>query len=56
MPFRSRARVKGSVVLMRANIYNLFIHNYIRSLVNSILRSMLMVWAMTEPASYCLCV
>ena len=36
MSLRSRSHVKASVVLTRAD--HLFIHNYIRSLLNNILR------------------
>ena len=36
MSLRSRSHVKASMVLTRAD--NLFIHNYIRSLLNNILR------------------
>ena len=36
---RIRSHVKASMVLMRAD--NLFIHNYIRSLLNNILRPIL---------------
>ena len=39
MSLRSRSRVKASVVLTRAD--HLFIHNYIRSLLNIILRPIL---------------
>ena len=42
MSLRSYSQVKASVVLMRAD--HLFIHNYIRSLLNIILRPILMVW------------
>ena len=45
---RSRSRVKASVVLTRAD--HLFKHNYIRSLLNNILRSILMVRTGVEPA------
>ena len=38
MPLRSRSRVKASMVLTRAD--HLFIHNYVRSLLNNILRPM----------------
>ena len=51
---RSRSRVKASTVLNRADY--LFIHNYIRSLLNIILRPILIVRTRLEPASYCLCV
>ena len=34
--------VKASIVLMRAG--HLFIHNYIRSLLNIILRYILLIW------------
>ena len=37
MSIRSRSHVKASVVLTRAD--HLFIHNYIRSLLNNILRN-----------------
>ena len=47
MPLRGRSRG-----FMRAN--HLFIHNYIRSFLNIILRSILMVLTMLELASYCL--
>ena len=53
MSFRSRSHVKASMDLMRDD--NLFIHNYIRSLLNIILRSILMVRTGLEFASYCLC-
>ena len=52
MSLRSRSRVKASVVLTRAD--HLYIHNYIRSLLNSILRPILMVLTRLEPMSYCL--
>ena len=39
MSLRSRSRVKASVVLTRAD--HLCIHNYIRSLLNNILRPIL---------------
>ena len=54
MFLRSRYHVKASMVLTRAD--HLFIHNYIRSLINIILRSILMDLTGLEPASYCLCV
>ena len=46
MSLRSRSRVKASVVLTRAD--HLLIHNYIRSLLNNILRPILMVRAEFE--------
>ena len=47
--------VKASMVLTRADY--LFIHNYIRSLLNIIVRPILMVRrTRLEPASYCMCV
>ena len=49
---RSRSHVKASMVLTRAD--NLFIHNYIISLLNIILRPILIVRTGHEPASYCL--
>ena len=48
MSLRSRSHVKESVILTRAD--HLFIHNYIRSLLNNILRSILMVRTGLEPA------
>ena len=39
MSFQSRSHVKASMVIMRAD--HLFIHNYIRSLLNNILRPIL---------------
>ena len=39
MSLRSRSHVKASMVLTRAD--HLFIHNYIRSLLNNILRPIL---------------
>ena len=51
--FRSRSRIKASVVLMRADY--LCIHNYIRSLILTILRPILMVRTRLESASYCFC-
>ena len=41
MSLRSRSHVKASMVLTRAD--HLFIHNYIRSLLNNILTPILMV-------------
>ena len=49
MSLRSRSHVKASMVLTRAD--HLFIHNYIRSLLNIILRPILMVRTRLEPAS-----
>ena len=58
MSLRSRSIVKAFMVLTRAD--HLFIHNYIRSLLNNILRPILqnelMVLTRVEPVSYCLCV
>ena len=47
MSLRSRSHVKASMVLTRAG--HLFIHNYIRSLLNIILKPILMVWTRFEP-------
>ena len=47
---RSRSHVKASVVLTRAD--HLFIHNYIISLLNIILISIVMVLRWHEPVSY----
>ena len=47
MAIRSRSHVTAYMVLMNAD--HLFIHNYIRSLLDIILTGL-------EPASYCLCV
>ena len=49
---RSRSHVNASMVLTD----HLFIHNYIRLLLNIILRSNLIVRMGLEPMSYCLCV
>ena len=46
---RSRSHVKASIVLTRAD--HLCIHNYIRSLLNNSVRTMLMVRTRLEPAS-----
>ena len=54
MSIRSRYHVKASIVLTRAD--NVLIHNYIRSLLNIMLRPILMVRTRLEPSSYCLCV
>ena len=50
MSLRSRSRVKASMVLTKAD--HLFIHNYIRSLLNIILRPILMVQARLELATW----
>ena len=50
MSLRSRSRVKASMVLKRAD--NLCIHNYIRSLLNIIVRPILIVLTGLEPVSY----
>ena len=52
---RIRSHVKASMVLTRAD--HLFTHNYIRSLINIILRHIIMFWVGFEPssiASYCI--
>ena len=49
MSLRSRSHVNASVVLTRAD--HLFIHNYRKSLLNIILRPILMVRSL-EPVSY----
>ena len=54
MSLRSRYRVKAYMILMRAD--HLFTHNYIRSLLNIILRPILMRRTVLELATYCLCV
>ena len=54
MSLRSRSHVKAYMVLTRA--VHLFIHNYIRSLLNIILRPIVIVRTKVEPVSYCLCV
>ena len=53
MSLRSRSHDMASVVLARAD--NLFIHNYIRSLLNIILNPILLAWTMIESASYYRC-
>ena len=50
MYLRSHSHVKVSMVLTRAG--NLFIHNYIRSLLTIILIPILMVRSRLEPALY----
>ena len=50
MSLRSHSHVKSSMVLMRAD--HLFIHNYIISLLNNILRPIFMVRMGLEYASY----
>ena len=52
MSLRIRYHVKASRVLKRA--INLFIHNYLRSLLNNV--RLLIVRTRLEPASYYLCV
>ena len=52
MSFRSRSRVKTFVVLTRAD--HLFIHNYIGSLINNILRPIIMFRMRIELVTYCL--
>ena len=47
MSLRSRSRVKASMVLTRAD--HLCIHNYIRSLLNIILKPILMVRSRLDP-------
>ena len=49
MSLRSRSRVNASMVLTRAD--HLCIHNYIRSLLNIILRPILMVQTRLEPVT-----
>ena len=53
MSFRSRSRVKASVVLTRVDYLCTF---YIKSLLNIILRPILVVRIWFVPAPYCLCV
>ena len=53
MSIRSRSRVKEYMILTRAD--TLFINNYIRSLINNILKHILMVKTRLEPTSYCFC-
>ena len=54
MSLRSRYHVNAYMVLTRADY--LFIHNYIRSFLNIILRPIVMVRTRLEHVSYCLCV
>ena len=54
MSLRSRSRVMASIVLTRAD--HLFIYNYIISLLNIMLRHILIIRTRLEPASYWLCV
>ena len=51
MSLRSLSHVKASMVLTRAD--QLFIHNYIRSFLNNILRPILIVLTRFELTSYC---
>ena len=51
MSLRSHSHVKASMVLTRAD--HLFTHNYIRSLLNIMLRPVITVRTRLEPASYC---
>ena len=53
MSLRNRFHVKAFMDLTRAD--NLFIHNYIISLLNNMLRLILLVLKGPEPVSYCLC-
>ena len=50
MSIRSGSRVKTYMVLMSAD--HLCVHNFIRSLLNSILRHILIVQMELEPMSY----
>ena len=54
MPLISISHVKASIFLTRAD--HLCIYNYIRLLLNIILRPILMVRSRPELTSYCLCV
>ena len=49
MSLRSRSRVKASMILTKAD--HLFIYNYIRSLLNNMLRHIVMVRTGLEPTS-----
>ena len=52
MSLRSRSHVKIYTVLTSAD--HLFIHNYIKPLLNIILRPILLIQKGIEPISYCL--
>ena len=52
MSLRSSFRLNASVVLTRAD--HLFIHNYMRSLLNSILRPILTLRKRLEPVLVCM--
>ena len=54
MSLRNRSNVKSSMVLTGADY--VFIHNYIRSLLNNMLRPIPLVRKGLGLASYCLCV
>ena len=54
MSLRSRSHVKVSMILTRSD--HLFIHNYIRSHLNIILRTILIARTELETTTYCLCV
>ena len=54
VPSKPLSCFKASMVLTRAD--HLFKHNYIRSLLNIILRTIIMIRTGLEPSSYCLCV
>ena len=54
MSLRSRSHVKAYMVLMRAD--NLFIHNYILSLLHIIIRPILIVRTRLERARHTACV
>ena len=51
---QSCSHVKASIVLMRVD--HLFIYNYIKSILNIILRPIILVRMGFEPESYYLCV
>ena len=48
---RNHFLVMSSMVLTKSD--HLIIHNYVRSLLNSILIHILMVWTRLEPVTYC---
>ena len=50
MSLRSRTLIKASMILTRVD--HLFIHNYIRSLLKNILRTIVLVLTGLEPATY----
>ena len=51
-----RVSIYGYKTIVLTRVDHLFIHNYMRSLINIILIPILMVWIGLEPVSHYLCV